>query len=188
MHVKHKNDSMPSLELLRNRVSYDPINGELTWKPCGVEWFMNLAGWSRLHGKFAGKPVKKRSRGYVIVVITVDGREINARGHRVAWALMTGAYPEQEIDHIDGDRGNNKWSNLRLADHQSNQWNKGPSARNRSGIKGVHKSSHGERWVSQIRLEGKTLHLGSFLTAGEAAQAYQAAAQRGHGEFARSAA
>lgn len=183
---KHRNETRPALDILRQRVRYDAETGELRWSDDpGHEGFACEAGYSRWMGKFAGNLVGKRSRGYVVVTITVDGREIHCMGHRVAWALHTGNWPDGEIDHRDGERGNNRFTNLREASHQQNQWNKGRMNTNRSGFKGVHKHAQNGNWIAQIRVAGSTKHLGCFDTAEKASHAYQQASLKHHQSFAR---
>ncbi len=183
---KHKNETKPTLDLLRARVDYMPETGEFFWKEkVDPSLFKDQAGCNRWHGKFAGKPVSKVNRGYVVIVVTVDGKETYSLGHRVAWAFQTGNWPEHEVDHRDGDRSNNQWDNLRKATHQQNQWNKGRSNRNRSGFKGVHQHSQSGRWIAQIRAHGRTRHLGVFDTPEQAAIAYESASAVTHGEFSR---
>lgn len=186
MHVKHRNESKPPIEVVRSRVSYDPTTGSLEWKECGPEHFVNERAWRIWLTKFGGKPVAKRTRGYVVVVISYQGHTHYLLGHRVAWAIHNGAWPEQEIDHSDGDRGNNRITNLREADHIHNQWNKGKSVRNKSGFKGVHKHTQNGTWIAQFRVPGgKTKYLGSFIDLETAASAYEAEARRHHQQFAR---
>lgn len=184
MHVKHKNQSMPSIDLIRQRVDYDPATGIFTWKPCGIELFKNFHGWRVWHGKFGGKPVMKRNRGYVIITITVDGKERYVQAHRAAWALMTGAWPDVEIDHKNTDRGDNRFDNLREANHQQNQCNKPRAWNNKSGFKGVHFNKSSGKWVSQITRNKHCKNLGSFDSPETASLAYAEASKQLHGEFA----
>lgn len=187
MGTKYKNETKPALDVIRARLDYCPLTGVLRWKKeVDVKWFKNQAGHARWHGKFAGKPVGKRTRGYVSVVITIDGKETYSMGHRVAWAIQTGKWPDSEVDHRDGDCGNNRWDNLRQASHQQNQWNKGPGIRNKSGFKGVHKHSQTGRWIAQIRSGKRTKHLGSFDTPEMASAVYESASRATHGDFSRS--
>lgn len=87
--------------------------------------------------------------------------------HRLAWLYMTGEWPQQEIDHIDGDALNNKWSNLRLATSGQNKQNQHrPRRDNTSGYMGVYR--HGVThdgspiWRARIDIDGKRKHLGLF--------------------------
>jgi hypothetical protein len=88
-----------------------------------------------------------------------------------------------QVDHRDGNGLNNTRGNLRPATHAQNQHNSRLRKDNQSGFKGVHRQ--GNRWVARIRVDGEQKHLGSFRTPEEAARAYDAAALRLRGEYAR---
>lgn len=87
-------------------------------------------------------------------------------------------------DHIDGNSLNNSRSNLRIATKAQNAWNAKLPRTNKSGYKGVHLHRPG-RWVSTIKVNNKTVHLGVFLSPEAAYEAYCQATALYHGEFAR---
>lgn len=99
--------------------------------------------------------------------------------HRVAWLYMTGAWPSHEIDHVDGNKQNNSFANLRDVPHSTNVQNRRDAFRNsKSGYLGVHRmpKSKANPWQAQIKLpHGKRIHLGSFPTPEAAHEAYMAA-------------
>lgn len=104
--------------------------------------------------------------------------------HRIAWLLTSGSFPEEDIDHINGDRSDNRLCNLRTATPRQNGQNTRLSSINTTGFKGVVR--HRGKFRANIRNEeGKRLHLGYFGTAEEAYAAYCEAAREHHGEFAR---
>jgi len=104
--------------------------------------------------------------------------------HRVIWLLITGADPgEYQIDHKDGNRANNKFENLRLATSSQNLSNRGKLKNNAGNYKGVTRHRFG--YVSQIRVNRKQIHIGTFKTEEEAAEAYNQAAIKHHGEYAK---
>ena len=105
--------------------------------------------------------------------------------HRVI-AERAGLNLSAYIDHKDGDKLNNTRSNLRSATNQQNQFNTERQVNNTSGFKGVTWDKHNSRWLARIRFgKGKRQHLGSFVTAEEAARAYNNAAEELHGDYAR---
>lgn len=107
--------------------------------------------------------------------------------HRVIWLLHTGKEPECEIDHINGDRTDNRWVNLRLADKSQNQHNKGLSKANTSGVKGL--SVVGSQWRAGIRNRGEVHYKYFPLTEEGKTQAEAWLVEnraRLHGEYARS--
>lgn len=86
------------------------------------------------------------------------------------------------VDHIDGDRFNNRRSNLRACLIHHNNWNKGKSPRNTSGYKGVYWSRG--LWQAEIRANGRKYYLGRYSTPETAHKAYRDACLRLHGEYA----
>lgn len=115
--------------------------------------------------------------------IRLDGRRFLA--HRLAWLYMTGGWPPKQIDHINGNKLDNRWNNLRLADPSQNNANCPARARNTSGFKGVTWHKRNRRWQAQIRVRGKPIYLGQFDKIEDAAQAYSRAAEDHFGEFSR---
>jgi hypothetical protein len=90
--------------------------------------------------------------------------------------------PGMQVDHIDGDKLNNRRSNLRIVTNQQNAWNmKGHS---KSGFKGVVKTPQG-KWCARIYISKRLVHLGTFDTAANAALRYNEAARRHYGIYAR---
>jgi len=118
-------------------------------------------------------------RGYV----NVRFRDKSYRGHRVAWLLMTGEWPKLHIDHINGDRADNRWANLRLATPAQNQWNKRQDRTSKSPYKGVHLDQRGN-WRAKISKGKRQIHLGKFDSPEAARLAYIAAAKEYFGEYA----
>lgn len=172
---------MLTCEILRQLLNYDPVTGVFTWKiRPGSDQPTN--SWNT---RFVGKVAGSRNR-YGYLSIRVGSRAY--RAHRLAWLYMTGGWPQDEIDHIDCDKLNNRFSNLRDCGHAENAWNRPAQRGNKSGLKGVSLSSKGaRRYYSSIRASGKRVHLGCFHTAEEAHSAYVEAATRLHGEFVRTA-
>lgn len=152
---------------LRELLRYDQYTGE----------FVRLVDRQRYRaGTIAGS---FDARGYLC--IGLDGKTY--KSHRLAWLYMTGAWPEQEIDHIDGDRSNNRFDNLRPATHEQNARNQKLRADNIARLKGVR--LNGATWQARIRIAGRTVSIGEFDSPEMAHGAYVAKAQEIFGEFAR---
>lgn len=117
------------------------------------------------------------------VVIMIDGQ--NYSGHRLAFFYMTGKWPEHEVDHINGKRPDNRWSNLREATRSQNEMNKGRRSDNKTGFTGVYWKPTRQKFLAQIILNGKRTHLGYHDTAEEAAQVRKLAEDKYFGEFAK---
>ncbi len=90
-----------------------------------------------------------------------------------------------KVDHIDGDGLNNQKSNLRIATTQQNNFNRKGESSNISGYKGVVFRSKQKRWLAQIRVNKQYFYLGTYDSKEDAAKAYNKAAIKYHGEFAR---
>jgi len=98
---------------------------------------------------------------------------------------MTGTFPKKAIDHRDGDRTNNRFSNLREATMAQNAGNSKKSKNNISGFKGVSWHREQGKWRAEISCQNKRYWLGFFTSALEAHQAYAEASRRLFGDFAR---
>ena len=103
---------------------------------------------------------------------------------RLAWLYQTGEWPENQIDHINRDRDDDRWANLRPATNAENGRNAGLSARNTSGVKGVCWHRRKEKWQASIRVDRRLVSLGYFLAIDEAAVVRKKAERQYFGEFA----
>lgn len=149
-------------------VSYNPETGEMRWR---------IDGRKRKAGTPAGGSLMK---GYKRLKIDYQ----NYPHHRVAWLLMTGEWPPDQIDHINGVRTDNRWCNLRAANCSQNLANR--TMKTKLGLpKGVQIRKNG-RFSAQAWLGGHRVCLGTYDTAAEAHSAYLSAARSHFGEFARS--
>ena len=88
-----------------------------------------------------------------------------------------------QVDHINHDTLDNRKDNLRICTVSQNAINKGKNSTNKSGHKGVCWHKRHNKWIAQIRVSGRILHLGYFLNKEIAAQAYKDASRKYHGEF-----
>lgn len=149
---------------LASFVSYCPLTGNFTWleRPKSAFKGENQASADRWNSRFSGKCVQATDFGSGYLKFVICGKRINA--HRLAWALSYGVWPSGQIDHVDGDRTNNRLSNLRVVSPQGNSRNKKVYKSSRSGITGVAWHSKSNRWHARIGIEGKVLHLGVFPT------------------------
>lgn len=151
---------------LKESLSYDPETGSFTW-------LIQKARRTKI-GSVAGTIWD----GYIR--IEIDNRSY--RAHRLAWLYMTGVWPDEEIDHKNTNRSDNRWSNLRAATHSQNQGNARRRRDNSTGFKSVQKIRGKFRAVIS---RGPRIHLGYFDTAEKAHAAYCAAAVKLYGQFAR---
>lgn len=155
-----------SVDRIRELFHYNQETGEFTRKV--------KTGKSTVVGEVVGSPAKN---GYLR--ITVDG--IRLLAHRAAFAVMTGRLPDGDIDHINGDRQCNAWSNLREATRAQNMQNEQKArSNNGSGVAGAHWHKDAGKWTSAIKTNGLKRHLGVFDTAEQAHAAYVSAKRESH--------
>jgi hypothetical protein len=163
---------MISIDRVRALLAYDALTGDFSWRV--------RRGPKAPAGGPAGTP---HSGGYLR--IKVDHRFYYA--HRLAWFYATGDWPADQIDHIDGDKRNNRFANLRLADKAQNSQNAKRRSNNTSGYKGVSWNQNRQCWQVTIKYDGKSRYLGLFDDREQAHAAYMRAAEAHFGEFARAA-
>lgn len=121
------------------------------------------------------------SGGYAQRGGSVNGKKKLFYLHRFILNAAVGS----EIDHINGNKLDNRKANLRLCNHSQNLWNTRKSKQNKSGYKGVSWDKRNRRFLVRIRNGKDNLYLGSFKDVIEAARTWNEAAKRYHGEFAR---
>lgn len=147
-------------ERMLNSFIYEPHTGSLKW---------------RLNRREAGY---REPDGYISV--RFEGKLYQA--HRVIWYMIHEEWPEL-IDHINRDKQDNRFCNLRLADKRVNAINTGIPSNNTSGIKGVSWHKAGKCWTAQIKDKGRKIHLGSYKLLEDAIEARQQAEEELWGEF-----
>lgn len=153
-------------ERLIEALAYDPETGVFRWKisPRGNVRAGDVAGC-------------KTDRNYS--VIAVDGKLY--RAHRLAWFYVTGEWPEAEVDHINGQRDDNRFGNLRVVSNVVNSQNRRRANSNsRTGLLGVFLHKKTGKFQARIMANRILRHLGTFRTAEEAHEAYLTAKRQIH--------
>lgn len=168
------------IDVLRECLAYDPSAGSFTWLPRPRRHFLTDRAWNISLTLRAGQPafVNTNGVGYASCSLRYQGDVYNLLAHRVAWGLCTGAWPAATIDHLDGDRANNRFANLREATLSENNRNRPP--RGATGVKNVSQVNRRYR----ARGLGRT-HLGYFDTVEAAHAAAKAFVIRNGDEFTR---
>lgn len=163
------NTNFLTAERLRELLHYDPETGLFTW---AVERRRKVQA-----GAIAGTLNKVGYR-----VIRIDYRLYLA--HRLAWLYSYGDWPRGVIDHVNGEHADNRLCNLRDVDDTINAQNViKPRAHSRSGVLGAHLHIRADglpSWRAAVRVDGKTVHLGSFQTPEQAHEAYLSAKRELH--------
>lgn len=163
-------------------INYDPDTGRLIWLPRPAFFFRSNANCNAWNARYAGTLAftSLDRKGYLIGSIFGT----NYRAHRIAWTLHTGNWPACLIDHINGDRADNRFSNLREATIDENSRNRRCMAGSTSQFLGVSRDRKNGRWRAQIQHDGRKHFIGFYQSESDAAAAYQAEAKRMHGAFA----
>lgn len=163
--------ALPDFDTLHKLLRYDAESGLLYWKVRPMCFSPSPALNITWNKKYAGKPAgKKMTIGYLGIGIL--GREYSA--HRVVWAMHHETMPE-EVDHINGDRSDNRLANLRGVTKAVNAKNKRMSRRNVSGVTGVYLHKPTGLWKSEIQSDGIRECLGFFRSLEDAAASRKAA-------------
>lgn len=168
-HVMAKK-SLPSPEVLRQLLRCEPETGRLFWLERATD-SRNAKTWN---ARYAGKEafVQVGAGGYKGGCVF----NIGITAHRVVWAMATGEWPSGEIDHINGDTGDNRIVNLRDVPHSENLRNAKRSRANTSGVTGVSWSKQEQKWRATMTVCMVAKHLGWFRDFDSAVQARKNAA------------
>lgn len=179
---------LPSPDVLRQLLRYDPETGKLFWLERTIQFFMGQTrppkdGQKAWNGRYAGKQAftATDSHGYHHGAIF----NVTHRAHRVAWAIQTSSWPDDEIDHINLAKNDNRWINLREATRTQNNRNLPGHRDTASGFKGVSWHSRDQLWVARICADRKQITIGYFKVAEDAQAAYAAESARLHGKYGR---
>jgi hypothetical protein len=149
---------------------YEPETGHLYWIVRNSN-FIDMA-------MPAGCPMKN---GYRKVM--VGNKQLYA--HHIAWWFIHGEWPQQQVDHINGNRLDNRASNLRLATQEQQNFNGKLFKNNKCGVKGVCLNKRNGKWRAHIVVQKKQLRLGEFRSIEEARVARLRAEALHCGEYAR---
>ena len=163
-------------------VTYSPKTGKFIYKTSTPDMFgcgkRHMSAETRCrvwNTKNAGREAGSLDKhGYI--VMHVGSKHYKA--HRLAFLLMTGSLPKGQVDHINGNRSDNRWSNLRDVPKLLNALNQKRHTTNKSGITGVRFAPHIKKWMAYIGHRNKMHHLGVFDTLEEAAEARWAAEEQ----------
>jgi hypothetical protein len=130
---------------LKEILNYNSESGIFTWK--------NIVKPAR---KKVGDVAGGLCLGYV--VIGINGKIY--RAHRLAWLYIYGKWPNDQIDHVNGIKNDNRLCNLRECNQSKNNYNRKMQKNNTSGIKGVCK--HKDKWMVQFKINKNVMYFGTY--------------------------
>jgi len=166
---------LPTQEMLNSLLHYEPETGALLWKTRPVTMFVDKAHsaehtCNRWNSKFSGKPAFTcvGTDGYLKGAINNQ----TTRAHRVIWKMVTGNDAET-VDHIDGNRTNNVWGNLRDVPTKVNTKNSARPKSHTNPAVGVRRNNGGG-WQAYLNADGKFISFGTYATVEEAIAARKA--------------
>jgi hypothetical protein len=147
------------MQNIEEYLRYEPETGKIFWIKARKKVVV---------GNRAGKINK--ALGYEVIGFNLE----KLYSHRVAWRLYYGVWPDKNmlIDHINGDKSDNRIDNLRLSTKSQNAVNSGMRKNNTTGFKGVSLDKRRGKYVAEITKDNKKIHLGMFDTPKEASNAY----------------
>lgn len=155
-------------EKFNRALAYSPGSGILTWKHRDEDTkYFN----PRFSGKEAGRITKD---GYIS--IRLNKKDYYA--HRVLWLLTHGAWPINSLDHINGNKSDNRISNLRESNPSEQMLNRAMPSNNTSGVHGVTMRKDSGKWQASIQVHKESIYLGLFSSLSEAKSARCAAEQK----------
>jgi hypothetical protein len=154
-----------NIDDLRLLLDYNPQDGKFVWLERPLSAFCSYRGFRTWNSRYSGKVAGTLSPdGYFSISIF----KCRFLAHRLAWAIYHGKWPENDIDHINGVRGDNRIDNLRSVTRAENRKNSALHGRNTSGTSGVSWFTPASLWRARINVDGKEIALGYFKTKEEA--------------------
>ncbi len=180
--MKERN-KLPPLDVLFELLIAFPEDGKLYWKRREPKWFASERSCRSWNTKYAGKEAftNTSTNGYKVSTI----QWVHYPAHRVIWAMHYGECPPDYIDHINGEKSDNRISNLQAANASQNIVKAMKRAGSKhSKYKGVSFSVRDNRWLATATSGGARHDLGRFLSEDEAASAYNNFVSQNFGTFA----
>jgi hypothetical protein len=150
---------LPSPAELRQLLEYDPETGVLKWLRRPPEMFVTEAYCKSWNTKYAGKAAGTLDNSNGYMVFKINDRKV--RAHRVVLALTTGVWPDV-VDHLNGDRADNRLANLSSGSQSDNIKNSAKRSNNTTGITGVYWNTFIKKWGASIKANGVSIWLGRY--------------------------
>jgi len=147
-------------EYLKECLTYNPNTGIFTWNIRPLSHFKTKRSWNIWNSRYSNTKSGSVSKKLGYLFIGINSKSYYA--HRLAFLFQEGYLPENQVDHMDRVRSNNKWDNLREVSVSCNMQNCMLAKNNTSGITGVHWDKKLNKWESRIFINSKSKRLGLF--------------------------
>lgn len=148
---------------LKKLIHYNPSTGVFTWHKRDIKYFHRECDWKIWNSRFSGKTagwVHNHHAGKKYIDVRILGNTY--KSHRLAFLYITGSFPENDVDHINGDGCDNRWANIRDVTVAENNKNARLHSRNKSGFVGVSWHKKTGKWRAYLSVQGNAFHLGLF--------------------------
>ena len=163
---------MITQDLLKELLQYNPETGLFTWRKRDLSHFKSVGSMRSWNTRFANKEAGQTdSDGYRQINLFYT----NHRAHRLAFLYLTGEFPPIHVDHINGNRRDNRWVNIGAVCRQENQMNMAMRSDNTSGSSGVCWDRWAGKWKAYIFVDGKNKNLGRYSKKEDAIEARKSA-------------
>lgn len=148
--------------ILKDVLTYNQETGIFIWKVRDLKYFKTWQACNRWNARYAFEPCGCISGTTGYIYINLLGTIYAA--HRLAFLYIEGTFPPNQVDHINQNKTDNEFTNLRKSTARENRKNMKKSIKNSSGVVGVSFHQKANKWQARISDNGKPVHLGLFLT------------------------
>lgn len=170
---------LPSASRLAQLFQYVEDSGNLHWRERPVSDFIDEESCSKWNSRYAGILAGHiHSSGYLF--ISIDNS--NYAAHRLIWKIVTGEEPPTHLDHMNNNRSDNRFENLRKATPSQNRMNSSVRSDSKSKFTGIYWHNRDKKWIAEITVDGQRKSLGRFCDHESAQEARMSAEQLYFGE------
>lgn len=166
--------------MAQEALSYNSETGCFWWKERPLRHFQDARAHASWNSCYAGKEAGSRAANGYLLVSLFKKRYM---AHRLAFLIMEGAWPPEDVDHVNGRKDDNRWANLRHASRSENNQNMRRRKDNTSGHRGVSWFKNRNKWEAKIAIRGKQVRLGYFDRFEDACAARKGASEKYFGDF-----
>ena len=152
-------------DIAKQLLYYEPDTGKLYWRARPPAMFRSSASYKRWNARYSGREALATPDANGALHGTVLGESCYA--HRIAWLIVHGEWPE-EIEHLNGDKSDNRLANLKAVPHMEMMGRRALSRNNTSGVNGVSFCKSAQRWKFQLRRKCRLIENESFDTKADA--------------------